>query len=309
MLSRLSEINVASNPNDLEKGTNPSYEVIEAEDAEIEIATTNQPISFLEQYGEEIKDVEKDIKDLEVKSSLIEIKAKEQFYLLGEDTNALVKQSNQLASNIRVKLGTIEKENQALRLVPGSAEYKIRFNLFNAWFRRFVSVMGNYQRVQLEIKEKNRMLIGRQLRIANPNVTEEEMEKTIETGTNANIFASSLMEEEDEVTILQQRENDIKRIEESVQEINQLFLSMATMVTAQGEVLDQIEHAVSQADAFHEKGNKNLLKAKKHAEKALCRGCCCTICIVLIVIVLIAVIILGVMAAKGYLKSQTGGAL
>lgn len=46
-------------------------------------------------------------------------------------------------------------------------------------------------------------------------------------------------------------------------ELHQLFLDMSVLVETQGEMLDQIEYSVQQAQAFVEKGVSQLENAKK----------------------------------------------
>jgi syntaxin 1B/2/3 len=80
----------------------------------------------------------------------------------------------------------------------------------------------------------------------------------------------------------------IVKLARSVQELHELFVDMATLVEAQGELLTQIEHHVVTAVEYAETGVKELVKAKKlqqAARKKMVAVACCLMIILAIVLV------------------------
>ena len=85
-----------------------------------------------------------------------------------------------------------------------------------------------------------------------------------------------------------EKHEEIVKLARSVQELHELFVDMATLVEAQGELLTQIEHHVVTAVEYAETGVKELVKAKKlqqAARKKMVAVACCLMIILAIVLV------------------------
>jgi len=67
---------------------------------------------------------------------------------------------------------------------------------------------------------------------------------------------------------IQSRHEDIVKLEESLKELRQLFLDMQALVEAQGEVLNEIENAVSSAVDHTAAGVTEMRKAVKYQKAA-----------------------------------------
>ncbi|KAG5459381.1 MAG: neuronal Q-snares in complex with R-snare motif of Tomosyn, partial [Olpidium bornovanus] len=61
---------------------------------------------------------------------------------------------------------------------------------------------------------------------------------------------------------IQEKHADIIRIEKSIL-LNQLFMDLAALVATQGDMLNQIDHNVSNAVEYTDKGVEELKKAVK----------------------------------------------
>jgi syntaxin 1B/2/3 len=78
---------------------------------------------------------------------------------------------------------------------------------------------------------------------------EEDIDRMIESGEAENIFQKAILEQGrgrvlDTLTEIQERHRAAKELEQSLLELHQMFLDMAVLVEAQGEMLDNIEKQV-----------------------------------------------------------------
>eukprot|EP01070_Trichotokara_eunicae_P002836 Trichotokara_eunicae@DN2956_c0_g1_i1.p1 len=84
---------------------------------------------------------------------------------------------------------------------------------------------------------------------------------------------------------IQEKYRDIKKLEQSVAELHQMFVDLATLVDAQGELLDQIEFSVNSAKDYTEKAEKDLVTARKYQKTANRRMCWLSVCLVVLALV------------------------
>lgn len=86
---------------------------------------------------------------------------------------------------------------------------------------------------------------------------------------------------------------EVLRLEESVNELSELFIDLAILIEQQGVLLDTIESNVKVAGGYVDEGNNQLGKAIISLRNR--RKCCCYICTVI-------VIIIGIVALVIYIK-------
>jgi t-SNARE complex subunit (syntaxin) len=72
------------------------------------------------------------------------------------------------------------------------------------------------------------------------------------------------MEEEVDLEELRDREKSIRKIESDIVDVNQIFKDLATMIHAQGEVIDSIESNVETATIQVSEGATQITKARDY---------------------------------------------
>lgn len=209
-----------------------------------------------------------------------------------DELEKLIDKTNIAANDVRLKLQEMEKENK--KLEKGSAEYRIRTNMRGTLTKNFLELMTKYQEIQSKYKRKFKEKVERQILIVNPNATQEEIDQALESG-NTQVFANQILDRnhaaaKDALTYIENRHREILRLEQSIRELHQLFVDMAVLVEAQGELIDQIEYNVSQSVAYTRKTNEELRAANKLQKKSRKKM---FILICLLIVVLAIVIILG----------------
>lgn len=90
-----------------------------------------------------------------------------------------------------------------------------------------------------------------------------------------------------------EREAEIRQIEQSVGELNELFRDVATMVHEQGTQLETIEGNVVQTAEDTRGADTELRKAYKHQKSARNKACCLLLILAIVLIVIVLAVTLG----------------
>ncbi|CAH8319653.1 unnamed protein product [Eruca vesicaria subsp. sativa] len=126
---------------------------------------------------------------------------------------------------------------------------------------------------------------------------EDTIDELIETG-NSEQISRKLFRSKDEdryvmdtLAEIQERHDAVRDLEKKLLDLQQIFMDMAVLVDAQGEMLDNIESQVSNLVDHVQSGNTALQRAKS-LQKSSRKWMCIAIIILLIVV---AVIVVGVL--------------
>lgn len=165
-----------------------------------------------------------------------------------DEANAAV---GEIAERLKSQLREIERElAEAERLDPGakgSTAHRMRRNIHVTATVKLVNLMGVWQDLQLWFRQANGAHAQRQLLIAKPEATQEELTQVAE-GSGEQIFARVMTNGNAAAAALadvQAKHAAIVQIERDVAAVAQLMVELAELVSEQGEVLDTIEGNVS----------------------------------------------------------------
>jgi len=148
--------------------------------------------------------------------------------------------------------------------------------------------------------------VERQFKIVKPDATAAELKDVVD-GDFQDIFAKHLMTNQHKaaqqaIADINDKHQDIVKLERSITELHQLFVDMAVLVESQGELLNQIEHNVEQAVGYVTQGVDELNKASDH-QKASRKKMFIICCIVVVIGGIIAAIAAGVVSMQNNSKS------
>ena len=215
-----------------------------------------------------------------------------------ERLDELMKGTNAAAAQVRNKLKAMDVENKEYaKRNEGSSEGRIRTNMHGTLTRKFVDLMGEYQEIQTKYKDKYRERVERQYRIVKPHATKEEIDSAFEGGEQPEIFTQQILQgpghaaARNALADIQERHQDIKRLETSITELHQLFMDMSVLVESQGELLDQIEYTVAQSVNYTGKAVEELRSATRYQKKVRKKMCCVIVVLLIALIVIIAPIL------------------
>ncbi|KAK9285254.1 hypothetical protein L1049_024444 [Liquidambar formosana] len=211
-----------------------------------------------------------------------------------------VDEVGKIARNVKAKLEAINRDNLANRQKPGCEKGtgvdRSRTNMTNALTKKFKELMSEFQ-VYLSdkrFKDEYREVVERRvITVTGTRPDEETIDRLIETGDSEQIFQKAIQEMGrgqvlDTLEEIQERHDAVKEIEKKLLDLHQVYLDMAVLVEAQGELLDNIENQVTNAVDHVQWGTDALRTAKSLQKKS--RKCMMIAIILVLIIALIIVL-------------------
>lgn len=223
--------------------------------------------------------------------------------IASNDIGRLLDQTERTSDAIRKRLRRIAGENKKFRAEHPEkvGTLRIRVNTHQNLTRRFMDAMQQFEESQEKHRDNVQSAMERQLRIMNPQATEEDIQDALRDGKTQNVVDESptllQLPVEEQVRLrnglddLMSRNNDIKKLEESIVALHQLFVDMQILVEAQGELLNDIEYNIGETKDKTETGYQELVEARAHQKSAGKKK----ICIVVLVIAIAAAILVPIL--------------
>ncbi|KAM3184896.1 hypothetical protein ACTXT7_007463 [Hymenolepis weldensis] len=157
---------------------------------------------------------------------------------------------------------------------------RIKAHQHSTLLKRFQSTMEEYNRSQLEYREKCKSRIKLQLKVAGADFDDSKVEDMLES-TNPCVFTDAVMEQttaaKKSLMEIEARHADILKLEKSIEEMKEMFAQIALLVEQQGDLIDNIEHNVSLAVDRVDNAKSSVAKAvvtqkkaRKHPEEQEC---------------------------------------
>ncbi|XP_058092737.1 syntaxin-132-like [Magnolia sinica] len=240
----------------------------------------------LAKHLENLQDANKESKSVTKASAMKAIKRR-----MEKDVDEVGK----ITRNIKTKLEEIDKDNLNNRQKPGCGKGtgvdRSRTAMTNALKKKLKDRMTDFQTLRQNIQDEYREVVERRVfTVTGTKPDEKTIDLLIETGNSEQIFHKAIQEMGrgqvlDTVEEIQERHDAVMEIEKKLLELHQVFLDMAVLVEAQGEVLDNIEIQVTNAVDHVQLGTDALKTAKSLQKKS--RKCMMIAIILLLVIALI----------------------
>lgn len=216
------------------------------------------------------------------------------------DIVRLLDQTEKTSDAVRKRLRRIAGENKifAAEFPNKTGELRVRVNTHQGLTRRFMDAMQLFEESQEKHRDNVKSALERQLRLMNPQATEDDIREALRNGTTDAIVDDSptlaQLPAEEQIRLrrgledLRSRNNDIKKLEESIIQLHQLFMDMQILVEAQGELLNDIEYNIEDTKGKTETGYQELVQARAHQKSANKKKLCI---IILIIIIILAITI------------------
>ncbi|KAM6500616.1 syntaxin [Amanita muscaria] len=206
-------------------------------------------------------------------------------------------QLEELVEDTSALSATLKRRIKALERQGGSGrDGQIRKQQTALVKSKFVEAIQNYQTVEQQYRTKYKQRLERQFKIVKPDATPEEVRAVVNDDQGSQIFSQALMnsnrygESRRAYREVQERHEDIKRIEQTLAELAQLFNDMSVLVEQQDEQINVIETLAEGANKDVETGLQYTDKAVNSARAARKKRWICFI-IILIVLIIIAVVL------------------
>ncbi|KAF7290022.1 Syntaxin-like protein [Mycena chlorophos] len=161
---------------------------------------------------------------------------------------------------------------------------------------KFVEALQEYQRVEHDARTRARARVERQVRIVKADATQADIDRAIDSGDGGQVFMQALTSSTDYAHArsayneVQARAQDLRKMEETLAELAQLFTDMALLVEQQNETLVAIEDAAQQTEVHAEEGAKQVTKTVEIARSLRRKRWICFFICLIVVIILAAVL-------------------
>ncbi|KAH9997218.1 t-SNARE [Russula vinacea] len=173
----------------------------------------------------------------------------------------LVEETRALSNQIKNQIRDLEKE------------YHPQTSLVRS---KFIEALQNYQQVEQQYRTRYRQRVERQFKIVKPDASPEEVAAVVRSdqGAGGQVFAQALTsstrygESRAAYREVQERHEDIRKIERTLAELAQLFGDLDVLVAEQEDTIVAIETSATQVQKDTEAGLGQTEKAVVHARSA-----------------------------------------
>ncbi|RHZ67005.1 hypothetical protein Glove_303g104 [Diversispora epigaea] len=257
-------------------------------------------ITNVNSFFDEVSTIQDKIKQIQENINRIDESHSRSLGTINEDESskqqleALTINTRTILVEIKDKIRRLESLN--LGLPPDTGDLGVRRAQTENLRKKFMETLGNYQKMEYQNRQKYRARMERQYKIVNPQASEEEIESALDNDEGAQVFAQSLMTAtrygaaKDALREVQERHNDIKKIEKTIEELANLFQEMQMVVEAQEVVVAKIEEHTVQVTNDLETGATLVDKALVSAQGARRKKWYCFV-ITIIIVIIIAVVL------------------
>ncbi|KAK6174410.1 hypothetical protein SNE40_017693 [Patella caerulea] len=151
-------------------------------------------------------------------------------------------------------------------------ERKLSINIVSSLARMIQEMSSNFRKSQSTYLKKLKNREERSLQYFGPNIgADAALMEDLMGGDDVVYdrgFSSKQMQLVEENTAqVQHREKEILQITRSIQDLNEIFKDLSTMIVDQGSILDRIDYNIEHASYGVEKGLQQLQKAEKYQKK------------------------------------------
>lgn len=210
-------------------------------------------------------------------------------------------ETSRLTNSVKNTIKSLESE--ALKIpakgpAPEGIDRNVRLTQIGAAKNRFKETILRYQEVEKAYRSKYRQRTERQLRIVKPDATQEEIQGALDGQTGGEqIFSQALLQSNRQgeargaLREVQERNTDIRRIEQTITELAALFQEMSILVEQQDEQLNVIKDNTQVTEQEIGAGRDQTDKAVVSARRARKRRWICFFLFCLLVVIVIVVVV------------------
>jgi len=246
--------------------------------------------SDCEDIGGEIEHLATIVNDLSIKHK--SPKTDKEWQIVEE----MLAEVKRLANRIRGKLKRMDVQLKS-SVDEESTEYRIMRTQHLTLSRSFIDVMKAFNERQQAYREYATAKIKQEL---GDKISQSALDHLLEGQAGAHVQLQQVAKKQHldktHQHEVEARHRDIKRLENNIRELHDMWMDMAQIVERQGELVDRIEFNVGQAKEFTDGGAVNTKKALENYRAAKKKKCICKA----IIITLCVLVVLGIVA--GILK-------
>lgn len=218
------------------------------------------------------------------------------------ELDALVEDTMARSNVLKARIKRLQEATFPSGASCGEQEAEMRQNRVAHVRAKFTEALQKYQEVEQECRAKGRQRMDRQLRVVKPKATPEEMAEAV-TGDGDTVFIQALTSSpiyaRSSYSDLQARAKHIRKMEQTLGELAQVFNDMAMIVDQQDEKFVTVNMSATDLEANVKEGLKEMTRAVETARTARkMRKRCFFISIVLTLVIILAVVLAVVLTVE-----------
>ncbi|CAG8631774.1 6290_t:CDS:1 [Dentiscutata heterogama] len=210
---------------------------------------------------------------------------------ISNERNRLMNDTRQMLIENKDRIKQIEYENA--RLPRSDPNYDLRTQRHGFLREKLSNILNEYRGAEDEYIKQQTERTVRQYKIVNPSATQQEIDDYMSSPSGQPVFQQALLRSGEARAALDQvkrRHNDIKRVEETIAELADLFKELYLQVEAQDKTIVDIEDNATATATKLEKANEDLDRAHASAAAARKKKWIC-LAITLIILAIIAAVV------------------
>jgi len=214
------------------------------------------------------------------------------------------KKNKEISKSIQLIADENEKRKNEIT-EENSAEMRIRISQHVQLCNQFKDTIQEFQEIQEKFKKENTDRQKRSLKMANPKLNYQEIEQIVVQGGDEDAYKKKIGLNKSQQGTLStyyddaiETRKDVQQIEQNLIELQDLFVSMAQLVSQQQDLMDNIENSVGSAEENNRIAIDNVQGTKEHQEKS-------RVLMIVIVLIVIIFVVVAILVAAGV----TGGVL
>ncbi|KAH7699199.1 syntaxin 1A isoform 1 [Aphelenchoides avenae] len=173
-----------------------------------------------------------------------------------------------------------------------AASIRMKQGQHAALHRRLKTIMEEYNQAITNFEEKQKEDQKRRIKISvGDEVPEDEINRIVEGGQDLGQIFTGIQANARDLADIEARHNDIMKLEQSIRELHDMFVDMATLVESQGALVDRIEANVENTKDYVGTAVKETKQAMQYQKSAAKKKLAMLVCLSVVVGLLVLLVL------------------
>ncbi|ORX68633.1 t-SNARE [Linderina pennispora] len=259
--------------------------------------TDNEFFGLVDKITEQMSQVDQRIQQIsQLHEQALNATSESKHTQAASDRDRLVGDTNAMITEIKRDLQRIDQVLQSSQNDPSvsKSQHVARASRQQGLAKKFSEQIQRYRQMEHHASTG----------LPRPDATDAEIADAIESDQAGQVFAQSVMqtsrvgEARRVLRDVEERQADIRKIEQTINELAQMFSEVSEMVNRQQEMIDNIESAVEDTHVHVETARQEVDKAIVFRKKSRKRLWCILALVVILIIIIVLIVYFTVIKKK-----------